>query len=107
MQNPIRYDKYNEKQILASCYSSVKLDNKSLSKFSIELENLKEKQKITNEDYMLMKDYKVVEDMLSDKIMGNSDNIDEKTTFEVIQEIKDNITKNYEAEILKEEKEQI
>ena len=34
--------------------------------------------------------------------MGNSDNIDEKTTFEVIQEIKDNITKNYEAEILKE-----
>lgn len=102
VQNLIRYDKYNEKQILASCYSSVKLDNKSLSKFSIELENLKEKQKITNEDYMLMKDYKVVEDMLSDKIMGNSDNIDEKTTFEVIQEIKDNITKNYEAEILKE-----
>lgn len=102
VQNPIRYDKYNEKQILASCYSSVKLDNKSLSKFSTELENLKEKQKITNEDYMLMKDYKVVEDMLSDKIMGNSDNIDEKTTFEVIQEIKDNITKNYEAEILKE-----
>ena len=102
VQNPIRYDKYNEKQILARCYSSVKLDNKSLSKFSIELENLKEKQKITNEDYMLMKDYKVVEDMLSDKIMGNSDNIDEKTTFEVIQEIKDNITKNYEAEILKE-----
>ena len=102
VQNPIRYDKYNEKHILASCYSSVKLDNKSLSKFSIELENLKEKQKITNEDYMLMKDYKVVEDMLSDKIMGNSDNIDEKTTFEVIQEIKDNITKNYEAEILKE-----
>ena len=42
VQNPIRYDKYNEKQILASCYSSVKLDNKSLSKFSIELENLKE-----------------------------------------------------------------
>lgn len=102
VQNPIRYDQYNEKQILASCYSSVKLDNKSLSKFSTELENLKEKQKITNEDYMLMKDYKVVEDMLSDKIMGNSDNIDEKTTFEVIQEIKDNITKNYEAEILKE-----
>lgn len=102
VQNPIKYDKYNEKQILASCYSSVKLDNKSLSKFSTELENLKEKQKITNEDYMLMKDYKVVEDMLSDKIMGNSDNIDEKTTFEVIQEIKDNITKNYEAEILKE-----
>lgn len=102
VQNPIRYDKYNEKQILASCYSSIKLDNKSLSKFSTELENLKEKQKITNEDYMLMKDYKVVEDMLSDKIMGNSDNIDEKTTFEVIQEIKDNITKNYEAEILKE-----
>lgn len=102
VQNPIRYDKYNEKQILASCYSSVKLDNKSLSKFSTELENLKEKQKITNEDYMLMKDYKVLEDMLSDKIMGNSDNIDEKTTFEVIQEIKDNITKNYEAEILKE-----
>ena len=102
VQNPIRYDKYNEKQILASCYSSVKLNNKSLSKFSVELENLKEKQIITNEDYMLMKDYKIVEDMLSDKIMGNSDNIDEKTTFEVIQEIKDNITKNYEAQIQKE-----
>ena len=102
VQNPIRYDKYNEKQILASCYSSVKLNNKSLNKFSVELENLKEKQIITNEDYMLMKDYKIVEDMLSDKIMGNSDNIDEKTTFEVIQEIKDNITKNYEAQIQKE-----
>lgn len=102
VQNPIRYDEYNEKQILASCYSSVKLDNKSLSKFSMELENLKEKQKITREEYMLMKDYKVVEDMLSDKIMGNSDNIDEKTTFEVIQEMKYNITKDYEAEILKE-----
>ena len=107
VQNPIRYDKYNEKQILASCYSSVKLNNKSLSKFSVELENLKEKQIITNEDYMLMKDYKIVEDMLSDKIMGNSDNIDEKTTFEVIQEIKDNITKNYEAQIQKEKEENL
>ena len=107
VQNPIRYDKYNEKQILASCYSSVKLNNKSLNKFSVELENLKEKQIITNEDYMLMKDYKIVEDMLSDKIMGNSDNIDEKTTFEVIQEIKDNITKNYEAQIQKEKEENL
>ena len=102
VQNPIRYDEYNEKQILASCYSSVKLDNQSMSKFSRELENLKEKDKITNEDYMLMKDYTVVEDMLSDKIMGNSDNIDEKTTIEVIQEIKDNITKQYEEKIEKE-----
>ncbi len=101
VQNPVRYDKYNEKQILASCYSSVKLDSKSLNKFSIELENLKEKQKITNEDYMLMKDYTVVEDMLSDKIMGNSDNIDERTTYEVIQEIKNNITEDYEKKILK------
>ncbi len=104
IQNPIRYDKYNEKQILASCYSSVKLDSKSINKFSVELEKLKDQQRITNEDYMLMKDYKVVEDMLSDRIMGNSDNIDEMTTFEVIQDIKNNMSKEYE-EIIQNEKE--
>lgn len=102
IQNPIRYNKYNEKQILASCYSSVKLDNKAINKFSTELEKLKDQQKITNEDYMLMKDYKVVEDMLSDRIMGNSDNIDEKTTFEVIQDIKNDMSKEYETKIQKE-----
>lgn len=95
IQNPIRYDNYNEKQILASCYSSIKLDNKSLTKFLREAENLKNKQKITNEEYMLMRDYDVIKDMLSDKIMGNSDNIDEKTTYEVIQEVKGNITSEY------------
>ena len=70
----------------------------------MELEKLKDKQKITNEEYMLMKDYKVVEDMLSDKIMGNSDNIDEMTTFEVIQDIKNDMSKEYEIRI-QEEKE--
>lgn len=105
IQNPIRYDEYNEKQILASCYSSIKLDNKSMSKFIKEVDNLKDKQKITNEDYMLLKDYNVVEDMLSDKIMGDSDNIDEKTTYEVIQEIKRNITIEYEKKVEEKENE--
>lgn len=107
IQNPVRYDSYNEKQILASCYSSIKLDSKSMSKFSRELENLKENEKITNEDYMLMKNYSVVEDMLSDKIMGNSDNIDEKTTYEVIQEIKNNITNEYEKLIQEQKNENL
>lgn len=107
IQNPIRYDAYNEKQILASCYSSIKLDNKSISKFTREVENLKDKQKITNEDYMLMKDYNVVEDMLSDKIMGDSDNIDEKTTYEVIQEIKRSITLEYENRVVEQQNESL
>ena len=104
LQNPIRYDKCNEKQILASCYSSVKLDNKSLNMFAIELNRLKEKDKITNDDYMLMKEYSLVEDLLSEKIMGNSDNIDEITTYEVVQEVKKNIIKGYEEKIINEKK---
>lgn len=107
IQNPIRYDDYNEKQILASCYSSIKLDNKTINKFSAEVEKLKDKEKITNEDYMLMKDYTVVEDMLSDKIMGNSENIDEETTYEVIQEIKNNITNKYEKIIQEQNDEKL
>lgn len=99
IQNPIRYDQCNEKQILASCYSSVKLDNKALSKFSRELDNLKENKRISEEDYLLMKQYEIIEDMLSDKIMGDTESIDEKTTFELIQEIKDSMREEYEQKL--------
>ena len=104
-QNPVRYDKIKENQILASCYASVQLTTVAINKFLKEAENLKEKKQITKGDYILLKDNAVIEDMLSDKIIGNIDNITEDTTMELIEQYKKEIRREPEQELLKKEEE--
>ena len=59
-----------------------------LNKFSKEIDNLKNNNQITKYEYYLLKNYEVTDSMLSDKTMGNIENVNENTTYEILNEIK-------------------
>lgn len=88
LQNPIRYDELKESQIIANCYAAIKPNSVMINKFSKEVDKLKNDNQITSEDYALLKDYEVLNSMLSDKVMGNIDNLNEDITYEILNDIK-------------------
>lgn len=87
-QNPIRYDELKESQIIANCYAAIKPNSVMINKFTKEVDKLKNDNQITSEDYALLKDYEVLNSMLSDKVMGNIDNLNEDITYEILNDIK-------------------
>ena len=87
-QNPIRYDKMKESQILANCYAAVKPNSVMINKFSKEVEKLKKDNQITEDDSALLKNYEVLNSMLSDRVIGNIDNINKETTCEILNDIR-------------------
>lgn len=99
IQNPIKYDAYNEKQIIASCCAAIKPSNKALNTFYAEIDRLKEDNKITKEDYILTRNYSVVAELLSDEVMGEAESVDEQTVYEVIEEMKQNLTSEYKTQL--------
>lgn len=102
-QNPIRYDKLKENQIIANCYAAVKPNSVIINKFSKEIEKLKNDKQITENDYILLKNREVLDSMLSDKVVGNIDNVNEDTTYEILNDIKTELKKELN-EKLDEEK---
>ncbi len=102
-QDPIRYDKLKESQIIASCYAAIRPNSVMINKFSKEVDRLKEYNQITSEDYTLLKDYEVLKSMLSDKVMGNIDNINEDITYEILNDLKIELRRDLEKK-LEEEK---
>ncbi len=102
-QDPIRYDKLKESQIIASCYAAIKPNSVMVNKFVKEVDKLKEDNQITSDDYILLKNYEVLNSMLSDKTMGNIDNINEDMTYEMLNDIKAEIKRDLNKK-LEEEK---
>ncbi len=105
-QDPIRYDKLKESQILANCYAAVKPNSVMINKFSKEVDKLKESNHITAEDYTLLKGYEVLDSMLSDKTIGNIENINEDITYEILNDIKVELRKDLNEEV-KNEKQKV
>lgn len=87
-QNPVRYDELKENQLIANCYAAIRPTAMMLNKFSKEIDNLKNNNQITKYEYYLLKNYEVTDSMLSDKTMGNIENVNENTTYEILNEIK-------------------
>lgn len=105
-QDPIRYDKLKESQILANCYAAIKPNSVMINRFSKEVDKLKEDNYITSEDYTLLKNYEVLESMLSDKTIGNIENINEDITYEILKDIKVELRKDLKEEV-KNEKQKV
>lgn len=103
-QNPIRYDELKESQIIANCYAAIRPNSVMINKFSKEVDKLKNDNQITSEDYDLLKNYEVLNSMLSDKVMGNIDNVNEDITYEILNDIKTELRKDLQ-EKLEEERE--
>lgn len=103
-QNPIRYDKLKENQIIANCYAAVKPNSVIINKFSKEIEKLKEDKQITEDDYILLKNREVLDSMLSDKVIGNIENVNEDTTYEILNDIKVELRKELNEQLEKEKR---
>lgn len=98
-QDPIRYDKLKENQIMANCYAATRPTAVMINKFIKEVEKLKSNNQISEEDYNLMKNYEIINSLLSDKVVGNIENINEDTTYEILNSIKESFIQEFKDEL--------
>ncbi len=89
LHSPADLEYINEKQLLADCYAALKPDAEMIKRFLSEVEKLKVKQKISDEDYYLMITSRAIKEMLQDRTLGDPDLISERTPEEIMEKIRE------------------
>ncbi|MDT7827650.1 hypothetical protein RQM65_03090 [Pricia sp. S334] len=103
LQSPQRVETINSKKFMAECYSAIQPSDKLIKKYLAEIEKLKSNNKISNDDYYLLRSHRVSINLLETKTMGDPDAIDASSTEEIldgiIQSIKEKEAKKLSDEI--------
>lgn len=102
LQSPQRVETINSKRFLADCYSAIQPSDALIKKYLAEIEKLKAGDKISNDDYYLLRSHRVSLNLLETKSMGDPDAIDATSTEEILDSIIQSI-KEKEAKRLTDE----
>lgn len=102
LQSPHRVEAINSKKFMADCYSAIQPSETLIKKYLAEIEKLKVGNKISNDDYYLLRSHRVSLNLLESKSMGDPDAIDATSTEEILDGIIESI-KAKEAKRLSDE----
>jgi hypothetical protein len=102
LQSPQRVETINSKRFIADCYSAIQPSDALIKKYLAEIEKLKAGDKISSDDYYLLRSHRVSLSLLESKSMGDPDAIDATSTEEILDGIIQSI-KEKEAKILADE----
>lgn len=102
LQSPQRVETINSKRFIADCYSAIQPSDALIKKYLTEIEKLKVGDKISSDDYYLLRSHRVSLSLLETKSMGDPDAIDATSTEEILDGIIQSI-KEKEAKILADE----
>ena len=95
---PEKMDEVGEKRLLVNVYCMLEPDKELLSKWLSEIEKLKSRGEIGEDEYILLRDSRISQELLSEKTLGDVKNFTVKTAEEVLDEIKREGYKKYEEE---------
>lgn len=108
LQSPQKIETINSKRFIADCYSATQPSDALIRKYLSEIEKLKANDRISNDDYYLLRSHRVSISLLETKSMGDPDAIDATSTEEIldgiIKSIKEKEAKNLAEEIRTHEK---
>lgn len=78
-------------KFISDCYLSLRPDAMLEKRLIVEAKGLLEKRKINNDDYILLTTSFLTKELLSAKALNQIETFDDKTTFEILEEIKNKI----------------
>lgn len=92
LQNPQKAIEINEKKIIAEVYVALKPSELLLKRYLTEVEKLKKDEKISEDDYILLRDSQVAMELLAEETLGDPDKYTLKTPTEILDKIKKEAT---------------
>lgn len=98
LRNPNKVTEISEKKIIANIYSALQPSEELLKQYIAEIEKLREKGDITEEDFILLRDSQIARDLLSNKTLGDPQKFTPKTSIEILDEMKREAFEEYNKE---------
>lgn len=89
LQSPSTVCYINSRKILADCSAALVPDDILIKKFINEVDKLKNQGSLKSEEYYLLRSSGFVLNLLEDRTLGDSDNFSDKTTEEILKQMKD------------------
>jgi hypothetical protein len=86
--NPVKFNEFNERKIIANCIASLAPDENLLRKYTKELERLERDRHLTSNEVYFMKTHRLVNEYLVQKTFNDDDNFYDKLPEEIFKEIK-------------------
>jgi hypothetical protein len=99
LQSPAKAQIINERKMIAQCRAALQPSPALIGRFVQEIEKLKKEDKITEEQYYLLRTHRVVMHLLQEKTMGDIENFTPRTPEEILEEMTREIRS--EAEIIR------
>ena len=94
---------YQKQKLLADCYSYLRPDRKLLEKYVHELNKARKSKQITDEEFLLMRSYNLVNVSLMDVTNGDYANFNSRTVKEIYHDIQAKADKKHQDEIKRHE----
>jgi len=88
VESPNEISEMQEKKIIANCIAAIKPDDDLIKKFVNEIKKLESDNLLTENELYFLKTHKLVNELLSEKTLGDSDNFYDKLPEEILDEIK-------------------
>lgn len=102
MRNPNKVIEINEKKIVADIYAALQPNEELLKRYIAELNKLN--GKITEDEYILLRDSFVARELLGEVTLGDPQNFTTKTPFEILNIMNSEAYKHYNQEKNEHEK---
>lgn len=87
LHSPAQIEILSQKKIIADCYAALKPDEKIIAKYLDDVEKLKEKGRISDEQYILLRTHRAAINILENKTLGDINEFTSQTTEEVLDEL--------------------
>jgi hypothetical protein len=103
--NPVKFNEFNEKKIIANCVASLMPDEILLRKYTKELERLEKDKHLSPNELYFMKTHKIVNEYLVQMTFNDDENFYDKLPEEILKEIKSGIEKESQKKVEEEKHE--
>jgi len=87
LQNPTKAVALNEKRIIADAYAAIQPDPQLIKKYLDQIELLKKKGDISDNEYYVLRTHRVAFNLLSETTKNDINNFGPKTTTQILDEI--------------------
>jgi hypothetical protein len=87
LQNPAKTITLNEKRIIADAYAAIQPDSHLIKKYLDQIETLKKDNNISENEYYILRTYRVAFNLLSESTKNDINNFGPRTTTQILDEI--------------------
>lgn len=99
LQNPAKVISLNEKKIMADAYAALQPDPYLIRKYFDQLVILKKEAKISEDEYFILRTYRVAFNLLSEKTKNDPEKFNPRTATEILNEINERHITDLKADV--------